>query len=447
MRFFPTRSVDIEDIFFHIPLDVIRNGSTRSKVFWFLCLSSCALYAAYTSFGIVYEYFSQPLVTVSENDQLETLPRLEVSILALWDYHKLSQENISNDVTFFYNATVPLYTLQNGLRQTNSSTSYKPIFPRDYIEATDRLLGRASIEMTLEDMYDRHIGVNKRIVPLDIALEMSSLIPRYTYFALQNMPFHGEVARSSIHANVSCNWTGSFYSQKPEILQLQIIIPDVEASGVHVVTFSPKSVRKQRRFLRLSKSIRIQNCGKRGKASSKLKCTFHQLLKHLNCCYCSEFLFECYTSWTRCCVREEILSVDLVRRQDIFRPCFVGKLDSKRPCVTRHATWSEEAVVSFAKTTDLQRSHFCSESDDYFDRDIEIDWNTERTRYREEYRVTLSHVFCTIGGVLGFFLGGSIISVMQCGVFMTRTIARAVIACRAGGTRAEAEKRRNKESS
>lgn len=84
---------------------------------------------------------------------------------------------------------------------------------------------------------------------------------------------------------------------------------------------------------------------------------------------------------------------------------------SKPPCDSLQAQWSSEALPQHF---DPEQGCAKFQMADHIVLDLFV--FRQHVCYRETYQKSMSDVFSSIGGVLGFFLGGSVISLIQCGI-------------------------------
>lgn len=109
--------------------------------------------------------------------------------------------------------------------------------------------------------------------------------------------------------------------------------------------------------------------------------------------------------------------------------CGIHSLDVWKPACDRLvAYWSSTMDIYYWRNYKKNDEEFnCSTSSHSFQTlNLEIRVSRDNICYREGYAISIADVFSSIGGDLGFFLGGSIVSIIQCGIIGYKQILAGV---------------------
>lgn len=245
---------------------------------------------------------------------------------------------------------------------------------------------------------------------------------------LNRLHLQGDYVELQTLLSISCNWTRFPYSSKPHYYE--ILVRMTSENGVHLIQASGDQNYKT--SVTTWKTTRMNDCVE-PTTNAEMKCFARNVQRVHNCCFCGDFIFFCPGNLS-CCLRSDNLSAP----EDVWRSCSPAM--RLPPCNTVHAIWS---TAVRPRNWDRKNSNYkCSFNADGWDSIyLTIGINGEYPCSREVYKTTIADVFSSIGGVLGFFLGGSIISLIQCGVIGYRQLA-AIGVKNAQGIK-DAMKRRN----
>lgn len=145
--------------------------------------------------------------------------------------------------------------------------------------------------------------------------------------------------------------------------------------------------------------------------------------KHFNCClWCEIEVRNCPSRTTHCCESSHLrqLSEAQIEAPAGHKICQTATPEPVRMCDTLHIEWKAQDMQTWLQHDPnhyfgLRRACGDPGHEQASSILIGILMNTEYICNREVYAITPANVFSSVGGVLGFFLGGSIVSILQCG--------------------------------
>lgn len=251
----------LEHTFFHIPPAAVHGPSRKVKAFWLICMSSFAVYVAYTSLSIVVEYFTQKTVMVVEIEKLEHMPELKMCILSSWavyDFPWGQNENFDR-----YREAFGLYENYKRNLQDNATTvNLLPVSVANYSQFIRSLMGTASLYLYYLSQYYTHHGESAVGHRLDTAILEADGVPRYCFPVSYNKSIHGDVIKIYAELVISCNWTRLPYSIKPP--QFQVYLQQRGSMEKYFILADPDkdSAKPLVFWAKATKTRRLTNCEK-----------------------------------------------------------------------------------------------------------------------------------------------------------------------------------------
>lgn len=403
----------LEDTFLHIPKEAIRASSAKIRYFWVLCVVIFSFYVSYTSVDIVNTYFKQKIVVKVDHDRFTVLPDMIVEVLPTWDPHF----DISNDSQ----ALLFKRTLFSKLQQ-HGYGPYKfkktdPVTARDYLRFVRQDVGFVT-------MYMFEVDRQGSLPPLKTAFTERFGSPMYQFvISLNKTNLNDDFARIQIGMLVGCTWRERVRSVGSTLHQISVRVFGDEVR--HHARFGDRNWKQKLRF-KATRLVRLQNCVS-NRTDHQLEnnvCLVKKTEEVYNCCLCASGLLEHCYELSRCCEHS-----DYDGRLDriVENACAERKPSVRKPlCDRLVSSWTTETDYDLLGYVSSEEQNLFCASRNYEYLTLEILVDRDYICYKEVYSITVANMFSSIGGVLGFFLGGSIISVIQCFVIGYRQLVVAV---------------------
>lgn len=429
-----------EKTFFHIPQDAVRATSWKVKSFWLICVTSFTVYVTYTSLDIVITYFSQKTSIEVEHEKMTFVPPLTIYVLASWDVDGVGCLDVGNGrmenfELYRHTAVEPKWLVDEdklidnpeleGVPKCSKKLQNPGVLAKDYGNLVFSLMGRAEAHWVhVEDWFYSGSKVNFDPVKPE-KLVQAGMSPKYKFILSTNLSLHGDMIRSKTDLRISCNWTQFVYAVKPPVVQMGIKIQG--DTKPHYVQFFPDTPTTYNVIVQATKARRAGDCTEKtyDRILTESICLNAIVEERYNCCLCAMVPENCSKPGMFCCQRQRFM-------KRTFFPELKAKYENctrkkyKRPCSRLQTHWTADPTPIRRNRKVPDNGNFCSGDQQFMDFTIGVATNQESICYNEVYQISMANVFSSIGGVLGFFLGGSIISIIQCGVIGYKQISTCV---------------------
>lgn len=408
----------IETTFFHIPKEALQGSSWRVKGFWLSCVAAFALYVAFTSTNIVVDYYTQDIVMEVVHEKFSSLPTdIRICVLANWIFAPDAAHGNYNYSMFLQTfwAKRALYGELPGMRWFIESVKAPVLINNasEYLERMTTLVG--TVKLLSYGMIDEDSSGDGEEVRRKGNLTSSSKLtflgmsPMLCQVFSSNYTFQRDFIRLKSLLSISCDWFDFPYIIKRQHYDIVIIAGTGTSS--HFLQAPRGLSSKYGVNLQFSQTMRLINCRVHGLRYSHDNCYREFGERQFNCCPCFPLFARCSQN-LRCCTVNDIANATPYMLSTCWRQWRASE-NAEQPCNTIQAQWSSVAIPdSRVRLIDV----LCDYGATSVGVRVEIVVNRQHLGYKETYHITLANVFSSIGGVLGFFLGGSVISLIQCGI-------------------------------
>lgn len=398
------------NVFLHIPRDASHNTSLLTKI----CIFILASYVIYVSFDSAIDYFTQPLTVRSVYERLQVIPELQMNFLSSWELQKMFEiEDIEGHEAHTFREASVFHGVPETLKRDNNLTMPTA---RKYLEVLKGLMDDIEIKATLEDYHDYNIRIKRTELKPSSLIAFANSTPYHTFFVSSSMVLHGDYALVRIHLNTSCSRSSSLHSDEPE--NMQVLLKVLNCDQHHLIKFTPEEPQYRIASLKMSKWVRTHDCVQPDADLSKKEtdCLMKIVAKNFNCCLCSIDIYTCSRDM-RCCSRNHLSHQSHGNPRTLFQRCSKGRgFIPKRRCHKIEAAWTNQRSVLTNSRILGDKRRFCASDHGYTTNHLILKIYAQYNSYSEHYPTTIVNVFSSIGGVLGFFLGGSVVSIVQLGI-------------------------------
>lgn len=248
-------------------------------------------------------------------------------------------------------------------------------------------------------------------------LQFTSNDPLVCFVFRSNGTMRADVMRLHANLHVSCSWTTKAYSVNRETYNFKITqMGKTPQNSLYVKTTSSKSSGFSA-SVRYARTKRMGQCLHQDVYEEEDTCIVKYFKRYFKCCPCFNLHRLCNESDT-CCVPKHLPKN---MSDSVHTVCKTRKeLKFERPCDAFQTIWTAKPLP------DAYFPRGCRDGERENTVRFEIEMNREYPCYTERYAVTMENVFSSIGGTLGLFLGGSIISLIQCGVISYRQLSSTI---------------------
>lgn len=427
----------IEDTFFHIPREATDGPSLKLKCFWITCMTLFSLYVTYTTIDIVNDYFKQKVVVSVEHGRFSTIPDLLVEVLPTWHYHAIAMKDENTDFAIIQQTLLNFQEFSPPTVVTRRFLDLN-ITAKNYAKFIKRILGWVWVQDVKVDGHS--LFFESVFLPRDYT-------PVFRFAVSANdIRLRGDTADIQISLRLDCSWTRLVEKDKIPLHKVSITV--VGDSSSHAFYFAEGTGVKRKVELSVTRLIRLRDCTTAHPPSEALQrrtCMVSKMSQYYNCCLCGEGLPEhCRDRASRCCEHDELDEETYIEALE-YCTLAAKRVPKETACHRLVASWTmlNTEVKDGIIQKDAKNSSNCRYLwVNYEMLALDISVNRDYLCYREGYTITVANVFSAIGGVLGFFLGGSIVSVIQCGVIAYKQL----VVCHKRGMTSRRRKRAVRDS-